>query len=168
MDINEETCKDLVTAHEHVLRKLREALNEHDPPGTPTARAHLAAKTLIALNDREVIPFLVRNLDYNIPLPFSFTLEPVLEGCPYISPLIQQEERGAQAILDVVVRDREDTITDREWMFYGYVLVHVFGSDEKSRHAALAFIDQRDPQRTNEELNRLRESVRTVKRYFGR
>jgi hypothetical protein len=168
MEFDEGTCKDLVTAHEQAVRKLREALNDHDSSGKPTARAHLAAQTLAALNDREVIPFMVRNLDYGLGKVFFFTVEPVLEDYPYIMPLILHEERGARAIINVAANDRQDSITEREWKFYGYVLLYTFGDDKKGRNGAIAFIDEHDPDRTNDGLARLRESVRTVKRPLGR
>ena len=168
MEVNEEACKDLVIAHEQVVRKLRDALNDFDSSGKPTARAHLAAKTLVALNDRTVIPFLAWNIDHSVPLPFSFTVEPVLEAHPYIVSLFQHEERGARAIIDIVAKNRKDTTTEQEWRFYGYVLLYIFGYDENGRAAATELIDEHDPQRDNKGLARLRETVRTVKRPVGR
>jgi len=125
IEVSEERITALVAAHEKVLKEFSTVLEERDAFFVPTVRARLAAKALIKLEHRGVLPFLAHNIAYSEPLPFSFTAQPVLEASPYLLALIQHDVFGARAIVEAVARRPENSIRNREWMLYGYALVNI-------------------------------------------
>jgi hypothetical protein len=83
--------------------------------------------------------------------------------------LIDNEQRGARAIVEAVARRLQNSISDHEWMLYAYALVNIYGDDANGRNAAIALIDRMEndlPKNANLEV--LRQRVRTAKRVLFR
>jgi len=104
-----------------------------------------------------------------VPLVFYSGVQPVLQAHPYLVPLIDNEQRGARAIVEAVARRLQNSISDHEWMLYAYALVNIYGDDANGRNAAIALIDRMEndlPKNANLEV--LRQRVRTAKRVLFR
>jgi hypothetical protein len=165
IEVSEEGITALVAAHKKVVKELTAVLDERDAFGVPTVRAHLAAKALIDLEHRNVLPFLAHNIGYRVPIEYYSGVQPVLQVYPYLVPLLNHEEAGAKAIVSTVSTRDQYTISELDWTLYCYVLVGVFGGDENGRKAAIAMIDRMDRARTRSSptLRLLKERVRTAK-----